>query len=281
MNKKRILTVVIVILAVAVLGIVGFILFKNFNNQASNEKYKTAASSYVKSTAGSNGSGDSGNNSGGSSGKDSTQPSTVKPKENPIEFSGLNDRNTDIYAWITVPGTLVDYPVLQSPTNDNFYLDHDLDGNYAFAGSIYSQKCNMRTFQDRVTVLYGHNMLDGSMFATLHRYEDPEFFNSNSSFSIYTDDKQLDYSVVSAFEYDDRHIMNSFNFSDDEAYEAFIDDVVNPRSVSKNVRKDVKVTTDDKLVVLSTCLDYGEGRYLVVGKLEKETPLQSALQSRL
>lgn len=281
MKRKRILTVLIVFLAVIAAGIAGFIIFRTINTQVSNEKYKSVASSYVKPGKNENGKDNGGNKSGEGSGKDGTQPSTEKPKENPVEFSGLNERNPDIYAWITVPETLVDYPVLQNQKNDNYYLDHDLDGNYAIAGSIYSQKCNTLGFQDRVTLLYGHNMLDGSMFATLHRFEDPSFFNSNSSFTIYTDDKQLDYTIVSAFEYDDRHIMNSFDFSDDEEYKAFIDEVVNPRSVSKNVREGVKVTTDDKLVVLSTCLDYGDGRYLVVGKLENETPLQSALENKL
>ena len=270
MKSKRLVTVIIALLAAALIGIVGFILFKNYNNQRSKEKYNSVASSYANNAT------DSTEKSSENNGKeDKTNPTKALPK-NPIDFKGLTDRNPDIYGWIKIPNTNVDYPVIQSPTNDNFYLDHDLDGNYAFAGSIYSQLCNRRNFQDRVTLLYGHNMLDGSMFATIYRFADPSFFKKNKSMTIYTDDTKLDYTIVSAFEYDDRHIMNSFNFSNNKSYQSFIDEVINPRSVTKNVRTGETVTTNDKIVVLSTCVNSGEGRYLVVGKLTKQTELQKS-----
>ena len=119
-------------------------------------------------------------------------------------------------------------------------------------------------------------MLDGSMFATIYRFADPSFFKKNKSMTIYTNDRQLDYTIISAFEYDDRHIMNSFNFSNDKSYQSFIDEIINPRSVTKNVRAGETLTTNDKIVVLSTCVNSGEGRYLVVGKLTKQTELQKS-----
>lgn len=275
MKKKHVITIIAAVLAVALAGTVGFILFKNYNNQKVREKNNSIASSYVKRDAQ-----DGTQNGKTQSGSDksrggSNQKATEKLPENPVNYKSLRKINPDIYAWINVPGTSVDYAVLQSPTNDLFYLDHDVDGEYAFAGSIYSQLCNRRDFHDRVTVLYGHNMLDGSMFATLHRFEDKSFFDSHSSFNIVTKDASLDYTIISAFEYDDRHIMNSYNFSDDKAYQAFIDEVIKPRSMMTNVRKGETLTTDDKIVVLSTCLNAGEGRYLVVGKLKNETKLQT------
>ena len=97
--------------------------------------------------------------------------------ENPIDFDALANTNDEIYAWITIPNTNIDYPVLQSKTSDLFYIDHDVNKNYLFAGSIYSEFSNLRNFSDRDTVLYGHNMLDGSMFADLHKFEDEDFFN--------------------------------------------------------------------------------------------------------
>lgn len=261
--KKPIITAVIVVLALAVAGVGGFIIYKNISNQNTEENYKKISESYVAETTGS-------------------QASTEKKKNlpaNPVDFASLRERNPDIYGWIKVKGTEVDYPVLQSENNDNFYIDHDVDKNYAFAGSIYSQMCNRRDFSDRVTVLYGHNMANNSMFASLHSFEDPEFFKKHKDMTIYIDGARLDYVVVSAYIYDDSHIMNSFNFSDDKVYSDFLASVLKPRSLSSNVRNGVTLDTDDKIVILSTCLNAGDGRYLVVGKLKKQTELQKSTKN--
>lgn len=261
--KKRVLTVVIVVLALAVAGVGGFILFKNINSQGSKDNYKKIAASYVSQTTATQG---------------TTQ--AKKLEKNPVDFAALHKRNPEIYGWIKVPGTEVDYPVLQSESNDNFYIDHDVDKNYAFAGAIYSQMCNRRDFADRVTVLYGHNMADNSMFASLHSFEDPSFFNKHKDMTIYTDGARLDYEVVSAYVYDDTHIMNSFNFSDDKVYREFLDGVMHPRSVSANVRDGASLGKDDKIVILSTCLNAGDGRYLVVGKLKNRVELEKSVENQ-
>ena len=150
---------------------------------------------------------------------------------------------------------------------DNFYLDHDVYKNYSFPGTIYTQSCNSLSYNDRVTVLYGHNMLNGSMFATLYNFSDKTFFDEHPYFYIYTADRKLTYEVVSAFEYDSRHIMNSFDFKDDAVFQDWLDQAKNPRSLNSNVRDSVNLGLDSKLVVLSTCLNYGDGRYLVQGVL--------------
>lgn len=259
-KSKVILTVVITVLVLLIAGSGGYILFKNISNQKSSEKYDSLASSYAKlpdSTAG------------------QTGDEKSQGKANPIDFASLKSENPDIYSWITVPGTEVNYPVLQSDKNDNFYIDHGVDKQPSFAGAIYSQFCNHLDYSDRVTVLYGHNMADNSMFASLHSFEDADFFDSHGDMTIYTPDRQLDYTIVSAFVFDDVHIMNCYDFSKDEVYRDFLDTVLNPHTISGNVRKGVQLEVDDRLVILSTCLNYGEGRYLVVGKLTKETPLSA------
>ena len=106
--------------------------------------------------------------------------------ENPIDFASLRVENPDIYAWIYIPDTNVNYPVLQNPTDDSYYLKHDKDGNYSEAGAIYSQLANKTDFSDPVTVLYGHNMNSGGMFATLHYFENKDFFDSHQDMYIYT-----------------------------------------------------------------------------------------------
>ena len=91
--------------------------------------------------------------------------------------------------------------------------------------------------------------------------------NKNKNFYIYTESRKLTYEVVSAFVYDDRHIMNSFDFSDDKVFKDYLDMISNPRSVSSNTREGVNLDIEDNIIVLSTCLNSGEGRYLVQGVL--------------
>ncbi len=191
--------------------------------------------------------------------------------ENPIDFASLRLENPDIYAWIYIPDTNVNYPVLQSPTDDSFYLNHDKDGNYSEAGSIYSQMANSTDFSDPVTVLYGHNMNSGGMFATLHYFENKEFFDSHQDMYIYTDGHIYTYKVIAAYQYDNRHILNSFNFTDAKVTQQYFDSVLNPNSLVVNVREGAQLTAgSDKIVQLSTCTGDANRlirRYLVTGEL--------------
>ena len=191
--------------------------------------------------------------------------------QNPIDFASLRQENSDIYAWIYIPDTNVNYPVLQSPTDDSFYLNHDKDGNYSEAGSIYSQMANSTDFSDPVTVLYGHNMNSGGMFATLHYFENKEFFDSHQDMYIYTDGHIFTYKVIAAYQYDNRHILNSFNFSNEQVTQQYFDSVLNPDSMVLNVREGVQLSaSSDKIVQLSTCTGDANRltkRYLVTGVL--------------
>ncbi|MBQ4104873.1 MAG: class B sortase [Clostridia bacterium] len=203
---------------------------------------------------------------------ESTEPvsgSTAPLAENPINFDELTALNPDLYAWIRIPGTVIDYPVAQSSNeDDNYYLHHNYLGNYEFAGTIYSQRHNTKYFVEQVTVLYGHNMRNGSMFAGLHNYYDKEFFDENELIYIYIDGHILTYRIFAAYDYDDRHLLNSFDFSDKEVYSNYLKDCLNPRSANALVREGVELTTDDRIITLSTCTNYNSSlRFLVQGVL--------------
>lgn len=204
-----------------------------------------------------------------------TTPTINEKVENPIDFENLQSQNSDVYAWITVGNTEVDHPIVQSPTDDSFYLKRDaLTKKWSDKGAIYTELVNSKDFNDAVTVIYGHNGYGSTMFTTLHRFEDEEFFNANEYFYIYTPDRRLTYQIISAFKYDDRHIMNSFNFANPEDLKDFQSYVTNPESSAlKNVRTDLDTTIDEnsKIVVLSTCItNQKSNRYLVCGVLVKD-----------
>lgn len=200
----------------------------------------------------------------------STDQTVSELPENPIDFVSLKADNPDIYAWIYVPGTDVNLPVLQSVTDDNYYLDHNADGEYAVEGAIYSQSMNKTDFSDPVTVLYGHNLVNGSMFSTLHYFEDSEFFAGHDTMYVYMLGHILTYKIVAAYQYDDRHILNSFDFSDSSVVRTYFDYVMDPTSMVVNVRDGVQLQSSDKILQLSTCTDtiyHTDTRYLVTGVL--------------
>ena len=201
-------------------------------------------------------------------------PSEIRDTVNgDINFTELWKINADIYAWIRVPNTLIDYPVMQYDGDDSFYLSHNIYKQYAFAGSIYTESLNSKDFSDPNTVLYGHNMLNGTMFRTLHYFRDPNFFAQNEFIYVYLPDRTLTYQIFSAYEYDDRHILYSFDFNDEEIYREYLDYAQNPTaSMTYNTRY-LDVMTDDKIITLSTCMDdIDTSRYLVQGVLVSDEP---------
>ncbi len=192
--------------------------------------------------------------------------------DNPIDFASLREENSDIVGWIRVDGTRIDYPILQSGegTVESFYLDHNRYRQKDRAGSIYIQKMNAPSFLDPNTVVYGHYMANGSMFADLHQFRKDAFFAENDTITVYTPDRILTYRIYAAFVFDDRHILNGYEFHTDEGYEQFLSVTRNPPSMRRQVREGVEVTTDDRIITLSTCTGVDTERYLVVGVLVNE-----------
>lgn len=251
-KKKRILLIILAILLI-ILGSVytGFYLYEQYSAQQGEQELSNIAKTTVATT---------GN-------------TAVNAVENPIDFASLKATNGDIYAWIVVPNTKVDYPIVQHPTDNAFYLKHDaLTKKWQSSGAVYTEYVNNIDFNDMLTVIYGHNGYGDTMFTTLHKFENKEFFEQNEYFYIYTENAKLTYQIVSAFKYDDRHLMYAFNMQDLAARDQFVNMIQNPESSNKNVRTelDKELTRDDNYVVLSTCItNQKSSRYLVSGVLVK------------
>uniref|UniRef100_UPI004056CBF6 class B sortase n=1 Tax=Acetatifactor sp. TaxID=1872090 RepID=UPI004056CBF6 len=192
--------------------------------------------------------------------------------DNTIDFADLQQNtNQDIYAWIYIPDSVINYPILQHPTDNSYYLNYNLDGSKGRPGCIYTEDYNAKDFSDPNTVLYGHNMRNGTMFADLHKYEDVDFFDENPYVYIYTPGELLIYKVFAAFEHSNEHLLYNHDFSNKAVYQVFLDEIYNQRSMNCNIREDVEVTTDDRLLTLSTCVtSKPDNRYLVIGVLLNE-----------
>ena len=83
--------------------------------------------------------------------------------EIPINFEELQAKNPDIYAWIQIDGTNINYPLVQSATDNEYYLNHTIEGQEGYPGSIYTENGNTKEFTEFNTVIYGHDMKDGSI----------------------------------------------------------------------------------------------------------------------
>lgn len=184
------------------------------------------------------------------------------PEKN-LDWVSLYAENKDIYAWIYIPGTQVDYPVLQNAADDTYYLNHNIDGSYGKPGCIYTEKINSKDFTNYNTVLYGHNMKNGEMFGCLHDYEDKTFFDENPYVYVYTEEKTYVYEIFAAYTATNAHILNTNDFSTQEGFADYLDNVVYNKALTGNFRNDTRVTSDNRIITLSTCTSNSSKRWLV------------------
>jgi len=185
-----------------------------------------------------------------------------KKLEIPVNFEELWQINPEIYAWIEIPGTSIAYPIVQSASDNSYYLNHTIEGIAGYPGSIYTEGVNAKDFQDFNTLIYGHDMEDGSMFGDLDQFRNGDYLKEHETLIIYTPEHKLTYRIFMTVTYDDRHIIGSYDFSEKEEREAYLASIGN---------MDPDVTADSKLVTLSTCIaSQPTNRFLVEAVLINE-----------
>ncbi len=192
--------------------------------------------------------------------------------QSPIDFDKLQNDSPDIFAWINIEGTDIDYPVLFHKGDNSYYLRRDIYGKYDRNGSLFIEDYNKTDFSDPVTIIYGHHMSSGAMFGKLQQiYTNPETFKEHGKISVYTPDKLLVYRVFCAVPLDNSHILYYNNFNNRLEFEQFFEKVYNTRSLLSVFDETVSVTPDDRVLMLSTCFetDYSR-RYVVMAVCEEE-----------
>ncbi len=194
----------------------------------------------------------------------SLEKAEEKPYVSPVDFEALRKINPDVVGWITVPGTDIDFPILMSKDDNGYYLTHDIYGEELISASIYIENYNSPDFSDFNTVVYGHNMNDGSMFGQLHRFEDPGFFAENRTFTVYLPDREIDCRIFSARFAGDEHILSVCRNGDRESCETYLAAIFGDDSAEANTDRSGLVTADDRIVTLSTCDRYDPARRYVV-----------------
>lgn len=190
--------------------------------------------------------------------------------ESPVDFASLQEMNPDVYAWLYIPETDINYPILQSSDGDDeFYLDHDSRGKSSKNGSIFTQGAyNSKDFNDPVTLLYGHHMRSGAMFGNLQAiYSAQDGLKDHQEIIVYLPDRELRYQVFAAVPHDMRHILYYNDFSDPDVFQVFLEQTLSVRSINAKVDDETEVTAADQLLILSTCLrGDSKQRFLVLAK---------------
>lgn len=187
-----------------------------------------------------------------------------------VDFSQLQAINSEVCGWVWIQDTVVNYPLVQSKKNNDVYLKKTYDGTYNSAGSIFMDYRNKKDFSDDNTILYGHNMKNGKMFAVLRKFGQQAFYDAHPIFYIMTPEGNRRYEIVSAFQTDALSTIYDREFANDSEKQAWIDRILR----SSAIQTATEATTEDSFVTLSTCVsgeDY-RARFVVIGKLADIEP---------
>ena len=186
------------------------------------------------------------------------------------EYLELYRQNEDMVGWIKVEDTKINYPVMQSKDNPNFYLRHGFDKGYTVYGCPYVQEnCDVDTPSDNL-VIYGHHMNDNSMFAGLMKYADKSFWEKHKTIQFDTLTEKGKYEVVAAFKTEVyTNSPNSFRYYDFVNADTADDFNAYIAKCKELAIYDTGVNAEygDKLITLSTCeYSRNNGRMVVVAK---------------
>lgn len=226
---------------------------------------------------------------------------TFAPIVEPEDMEKTMKKYPDVYAWIEMPGTSdilktrtdVSYPVAQHPTQRSFYLNHDLDGNWYQPGTLFSEAvveghvANSRDLNDPVTVIYGHNMANRTMFGGMQTYVEKLDLTEENLVYLYQKDRRLTYRIAGGVMYGKRHILYYNDFADsapspmragltrgDDVFDEFFGSLWSGIYANTHVDPDNMPVHGDRVLILLTC-DNNTGnddyRYLTICKLIEDT----------
>lgn len=159
----------------------------------------------------------------------------------------LKEKNSDTVAWIDIPGTVIDYPVMQASDN-KYYLRKTFSREYNILGSIFADYKNSPNFDDQNTVLYGHNMKDGSMFYDIILLKNQDFYDLHNKIIVSLDNRILEYTIFSVYEVNKDYDYRSPNYSS-EAFKKLLTEFKTKSVISS----DITPAPQDRILTLSTC----------------------------
>ncbi len=185
-----------------------------------------------------------------------------------IDLTALQQENSDIVGWITIQDTMIDYPVMYTPKDGEYYLHRNFVQKYSLSGVPFiDAACSVTPRSDNV-IVYGHNMKNGSMFSGLLSYQDKTYWRAHEKILFYTSEEVQEYEILAAFPIDaaDNSQVEKYffvNLSGEKEFDSYIEEV----KKKSLYQTGVDVQYGDRFLTLATCSYHTEdGRFLVIAK---------------
>lgn len=169
-----------------------------------------------------------------------------------MDFTALQEVNSDVIGWIIIPGTTVSYPLLQTD-NNTYYLSHTWKGKRSSVGSIFLECQSDPELTDFHTIVYGHNMRNGSMFGALQSYRNQSHVDAHPSVYLTVDSGTYRYDIFAVYQADVDSNTYQIGFSGEKSRQTFLDDCMSRSLVTTGVTPH----TYDRILTLSTCTNIG------------------------
>ncbi len=181
-----------------------------------------------------------------------------------VDFEKLKQENNDIIAWLYCEGTPINYPVVQAEDN-SYYLHRGTDGEYSFSGTLFADCLNKGDFTDNNTIIYGHNMKNGTMFGILTEYQNQEYYDKHSEMYLLTAEKEYKVKFIAGVTVSSTSLIYKLPLEDKDK-ESFISEFCE----KSTFKSEYKFSPDDVYVMLSTCsYAYNDARYVLIGVIKE------------
>ena len=196
-----------------------------------------------------------------------------------MDLTALQEVNDDVLGWIRIPDTAIDYPLLQG-TDNTHYLYHTWDQKSSSVGSIFLEHLNSPDFTDHNTIVYGHNLNDGAMFAELKDFSDEAHWQAHPYIYIAAGGTVYRYEIFSCYRAGLQDPTYGLSFRQETTRENFLAHALE----SSKLETGIVPPTTDRILTLSTCFGDGSNtRWVVHARLEMveiQVPAQDCVTAR-
>lgn len=265
-KKKRtagdVIRIIALLIAIGVFVYSGYRLFTIYLEYKAGTDEYSSLEDFANISGNPSGGSDSDPDGAGVKVETNEQGETERYMESPVDFAGLKAINKDVIGWLNVEALDISYPMVRGTDND-YYLHRTFKKEDNFAGSIFMDYLNNPNLKDQNTIIYGHNMKNGSMFGTLKQFREEGVFEKSRYFWIYTPTMNYKYEIFSCHEVGAVSNTYQISFAKDKEFQDYLDEAVE-HSVVKGT---AKATSKDRIVTLSTCTGNEATRFVVQGVL--------------
>lgn len=183
-----------------------------------------------------------------------------------VNFTVLQEENPEIFAWLYIPGTEIDLPVLQSMQGDDYYKTHNASGEEDAEGAVYIELANVADMCDFNTVIHGGaGAEETGPFGGLYQFADPDYFKEHEQLYLYLDGNVLTYEIFAAYERENTSLLREYDFTYYAGCRQFLDDLYGTRDLSMNLREGWEgLTPYQFLVTLTAQKDTSDEKQMVV-----------------